>query len=79
MGEVKSAKSTRAKNAALQASIYAASSAVIFARGIFEVPFKIPILKSGSVSIKVYPVVKNNGISATKKIYPFLTPQFKYK
>ena len=40
--------------------------------GIFEVPFKIPILKSGSVNIKIYPVVKNNGISATKKIYPFL-------
>lgn len=40
--------------------------------GIFEVPFKIPILKSGSVNIKIYPVIKNNGISATKKIYPFL-------
>lgn len=40
--------------------------------GIFEVPFKIPILKSGKSNIKIYPVVKNNGISATKKIYPFL-------
>ena len=40
--------------------------------GIFEVPFKIPILKSGSVNIKIFPAVKNNGISATKKIYPFL-------
>lgn len=40
--------------------------------GVFEVPFKIPILKSGSVNIKIYPTVKNNGISATKKIYPFL-------
>jgi hypothetical protein len=40
--------------------------------GVFEVPFKIPILKSGSVNIKVYPAVKNNGISATKKIYPFM-------
>lgn len=40
--------------------------------GIFEVPFKIPILKSGSANIKIYPVIKNNGISATKKIYPFL-------
>ena len=40
--------------------------------GVFEVPFKIPILKSGSVNIKIYPAVKNNGISATKKIYPFM-------
>lgn len=40
--------------------------------GIFEVPFKIPILKSGNVNIKIYPAIKNNGISATKKIYPFL-------
>lgn len=40
--------------------------------GVFEVPFKIPILKSGSVNIKIYPTIKNNGISATKKIYPFM-------
>lgn len=40
--------------------------------GVFEVPFKIPILKSGAVNIKIFPAVKNNGISATKKIYPFL-------
>lgn len=40
--------------------------------GIFEVPFRIPILKSGNVNIKIYPTIKNNGISATKKIYPFV-------
>jgi hypothetical protein len=40
--------------------------------GVFEVPFKIPILKSGLVNIKIYPTVRNNGISATKKIYPFV-------
>ena len=40
--------------------------------GIFEVPFRIPVLKSGSCNVKVYPVVINNGISATKKLYPFL-------
>lgn len=40
--------------------------------GVFEVPFKVPVLKSGSVNIKIYPTVRNNGISATKKIYPFL-------
>ena len=42
--------------------------------GIFEVPFKIPLLKSGNVNIIIYPVVKNNGISSTKKIYPFVEP-----
>ena len=40
--------------------------------GIFEVPFRIPVLKSGPCNVKVYPVVINNGISATKKLYPFL-------
>ena len=39
--------------------------------GVFEVPFKIPVLMSGNVNIKIYPTVRNNGISATKKIYPF--------
>jgi hypothetical protein len=40
--------------------------------GVFEVPFKIPILKEGNVTFKIFPAIKNNGISATKKIYPFL-------
>jgi len=39
--------------------------------GIFEVPFKIPIIKNGPSNIKVFPTIKNNGISATKKAYPF--------
>jgi len=39
--------------------------------GVFEVPFKIPILAEGNVNIKIYPAIRNNGISATKKIYPF--------
>ena len=40
--------------------------------GVFQVPFKIPILKEGNATFKIYPAIKNNGISATKKIYPFL-------
>ena len=40
--------------------------------GVFEVPFKIPLLLKGNVNIKIYPAVKNNGISATKKIYPYM-------
>ena len=39
--------------------------------GIFEVPFRIPVLKSGSCNVKVYPVVVNNGISATKNYILF--------
>jgi hypothetical protein len=42
--------------------------------GVFEVPFKIPVLKDGTKTILIYPTVLNNGISATKKIYPFLEP-----
>ena len=42
--------------------------------GVFEAPFKIPILKEGECEVKLYPTVLNNGISATKKIYPFLEP-----
>jgi hypothetical protein len=42
--------------------------------GVFQVSdtVKIPILKSGAVNIKVYPAIRNNGVSATKKIYPFV-------
>lgn len=40
--------------------------------GTFEVPCKIPVLYSGTKVIRVYPAILNNGISATKKIYPFL-------
>ncbi len=40
--------------------------------GAFELPVKVPVLTSGSTNIKVYPAVLNNGISATKKIYPFM-------
>ena len=40
--------------------------------GVFEVPFKVPVLKEGTSTIKIFPAIKNNGISATKKIYPFL-------
>jgi hypothetical protein len=40
--------------------------------GFFEVPFKIPLLLEGVKKIRVYPTIKNNGISATKKEYPFV-------
>lgn len=40
--------------------------------GVFQVPFKVPVLLSGTQEIRIFPTIKNNGISATKKIYPFL-------
>jgi hypothetical protein len=40
--------------------------------GCFQTPFKIPVLKEGNVNIKIYPAVRNNGISSDKKIYPFM-------
>lgn len=42
--------------------------------GVFELPVKLPIIKDGSHSFKIYPAIHNNGISATKKIYPFVEP-----
>ena len=39
--------------------------------GIFETPFRIPLLTSGESVVRLDPVVINNGISATKKVYPF--------
>ncbi len=40
--------------------------------GCFQTPFKLPILKDGNVNIKIYPAIRNNGISSDKKIYPFM-------
>lgn len=42
--------------------------------GVFELPVKLPILQSGNSNIQIFPAIKNNGISATKKIYPFMKP-----
>lgn len=42
--------------------------------GVFELPVKLPIIKDGAHTFKIYPAIKNNGISATKKIYPFVEP-----
>lgn len=39
--------------------------------GVFEVPFIIPVLLEGKHTVKLFPTVLNNGISATKKTYPF--------
>lgn len=42
--------------------------------GTFELPCKIPVLVTGQATIRVYPTIINNGISATKKNYPFTEP-----
>jgi hypothetical protein len=41
--------------------------------GVFEVPCKIPVLVSGSCKVTLYPAIRNNGLAATKKIYPFVS------
>lgn len=46
--------------------------------GIFELPIKLPILEEGNHKITLYPVIKKNGISATKTIYPFCEPHIIY-
>ncbi len=40
--------------------------------GIFELPIRLPILGEGLTNFQIYPTILNNGISATKKIYPFV-------
>ena len=40
--------------------------------GYFELPIKLPLLINGVKKITLYPTIHNNGISSTKKIYPFL-------
>jgi hypothetical protein len=48
--------------------------------GVFELPCKIPVMMEGSnKSVRVYPTIRNNGISATKKIYPFCEPYEVYQ
>jgi hypothetical protein len=42
--------------------------------GFFELPIQLPLLETGKHTIKIYPVVLNNGISASKTIYPFCIP-----
>ncbi len=40
--------------------------------GTFELPVKVPVIAEGSAVITIFPAILNNGISATKKIYPFV-------
>lgn len=42
--------------------------------GFFELPIDLPLLETGSKKIVIYPAIHNNGISATKVIYPFCQP-----
>ncbi len=42
--------------------------------GVFEVPFKIPILKEGTASIRIYPTIRVNGIAATKMRNEHMVP-----
>jgi hypothetical protein len=54
------------------------SSAWIYANGklvgVFELPVKLPLLLEGTTTFQIFPTVLNNGISATKKVYPFVQP-----
>ena len=42
--------------------------------GVFEVPFRVPVLEEGVKEIRMIPGIHNNGISATKTRYPFFEP-----
>lgn len=39
--------------------------------GAFELPCKVPVLREGCYDVEILPVIKQNGISATRSAYPF--------
>jgi len=41
--------------------------------GVFELPCTIPVLEEGDTRITIYAGIKDDGISAIRKIYPFYT------
>jgi hypothetical protein len=40
--------------------------------GIFEVPFKIPVLESGMQEIQIEPGIKNSGSDSKREVYPLM-------
>ena len=42
--------------------------------GVYDLPAKIPILDLGTTDIRIFPGIKNNGISNTRIRYPFYAP-----
>jgi hypothetical protein len=42
--------------------------------GVFEVPFKIPVLKDGLCNIRIYPTIKINGVGSTKMKNEHMVP-----
>ena len=42
--------------------------------GAFELPARLPVLKSGDHQLKIWPGVKKNGIAATRVSYEFFNP-----
>ncbi len=39
--------------------------------GAFELPCKVPVLREGNYNVEILPVIKQNGIAATRSAYPF--------
>ncbi|MCX6268651.1 MAG: hypothetical protein NTW16_15070 [Bacteroidetes bacterium] len=42
--------------------------------GAYELPARLPVLKSGKHNLKIFPGIKKNGIAATRVIYDFYRP-----
>lgn len=40
--------------------------------GVFEIPFKVPVLEEGEQRIRIEPGIKNNGVDAQRVIYPMM-------
>jgi hypothetical protein len=42
--------------------------------GAFELPARVPVLKTGKYNVKIWPGIKKNGIAATRVSYEFYNP-----
>lgn len=40
--------------------------------GVYDLPAEVPILKEGNAQIRIQPGIKNNGITSSRVIYPFI-------
>ncbi len=39
--------------------------------GLYEMPFEVPVIAIGSSNVIIFPGIRNNGIAASRVIYPF--------
>ena len=57
---------------AAEVTIYFEGDTAEWTLGVYQLPCKIPVLRSGTAKrVKIHPVIKQNGISSTRIAYPY--------